>query len=147
MFQFPFHKVIFISFLLFHFIPLNIFSLQKWISTRPLLYQSGHNHTIIMYFVITGYAVEEPRWCLCWRQWTALQWRYVGAMASNIIGKSAVCSDLQKEITKAPYNWPFVRRTKRWPGDSLHKGPTMRESSLRHGTVIGRAETSCYSWK
>ena len=48
---------------------------------------------------------------------TTLQWRYISAIASQIIGKSSTSTAC---LRWQQHHWPFVTR---WLADSPHKGP------------------------
>ena len=43
---------------------------------------------------------------------------------------------INKEIIKDPHYWPFVRGIHRWPVDSSHKGPVMRQVPQSHDVIM-----------
>ena len=66
-----------------------------------------------------------------------LQWcqMNVKILAYSMLIHKLVQADMKGNI-KAPHHWPFVRRINRWPVDSPHKGPVMRNEFPCHDVIM-----------
>ena len=68
----------------------------------------------------------------------------MSAVASQITGVSSVCSNVFQAIQRkhqSSASLAFVRRIRRWPGDSPHKGSITREMFPFHDVIMCREST------
>ena len=82
-------------------------------------------------------------------RYLALHWLHMSVIASNIAGKTNVCSTACSGWDQRTYQssalLTFVSVIYRWPADFPHKGPVMQNTISCHDVIVNNENTTCRS--